>query len=75
MFVNLLAGGINFWHTGSLPGTSTIAVRTASGYGWVALFNGRTDDFGKLSLEIDRKIWEGARSVKKIPEGDLFNKF
>jgi len=71
----LYRGGINFWHTGSLPGTSAIAVRTASGYGWVALFNGRTDDWKKLNLEIDRKIWEGARSVKEPPGGDLFNKY
>lgn len=71
----LSSGGINFWHTGSLPGTSAIAVRTASGYGWVALFNGRTDDWEKLNLEIDRKIWEGVRSVKELPVGDLFNKY
>lgn len=71
----LASGGINFWHTGSLPGTSAIAVRTASGYGWVALFNGRTDEWEKLNLEIDRKIWEGVRSVKEPPVGDLFDKY
>ncbi|MDI7261747.1 MAG: serine hydrolase domain-containing protein [Thermodesulfobacteriota bacterium] len=68
-------GGRNFWHDGSLPGTSAIAVRTALGYGWVALFNGRTDDWKKLNLEIDRAIWEGVRSVKELPVNDLFNKY
>ncbi|MEI9479564.1 MAG: serine hydrolase domain-containing protein [Deltaproteobacteria bacterium] len=68
-------GGTTFWHDGSLPGTSTIAVREASGYAWVALFNGRTDDWGKLNHEIDRTIWEGVRSVRKAPTGDLFDKY
>jgi hypothetical protein len=71
----LASGGINFWHHGSLPGTSAIAVRTASGYGWVALFNARTDDHVNVDLEIDRKIWDGARSIKEPPGGDLFNKY
>jgi hypothetical protein len=71
----LASRGINFWHAGSLPGTSAFAVRTASGYGCVALFNGRTDDHVNLNLEIDRKIMEGFPSVKKLPVGDLFNKY
>ena len=34
-------GGMNLWHTGSLPGTSALAVRTADGFAWVVAFNGR----------------------------------
>jgi hypothetical protein len=31
----------NWWHSGSLPGTATIIVRTASGFCWAALTNTR----------------------------------
>jgi len=71
----LTSGGINFWHTGSLPGTLTLAVRGANGYGWVALFNRRTSNWRKVQLEIDRELWEAARGVNRIPAGDLFGKF
>jgi len=71
----LAGGGINLWHLGNLPGTEAIAVRTASGYGWVSLFNASTDDHENLEREIDQRLWEGARSVKGLPVGDLFNKY
>lgn len=71
----LSSGGINFWHTGNLPGTLTLAVRTSTGYGWAVLFNRRPSDWKKVILEIDRELWEGARGIKEIPAGDLFGKF
>lgn len=71
----LAGGGVNFWHFGSLSGTLTIAVRTWSGYSWVALFNTRPDDHGKVQLDVDRSLWEGIRPVKEIPSGDLFDKY
>jgi hypothetical protein len=71
----LAGGGVNFWHTGSLPGTMTIAVRTWSGYSWVAFFNTRPDDHTKVHLDIDRTLWEGIRPIKEKPSGDLFNKY
>jgi CubicO group peptidase (beta-lactamase class C family) len=71
----LTGGGTNFWHDGSLPGTLTIAVRTWSGYSWVAFFNTRPDDWRKVLLDIDRTLWEGIRPIKEIPSGDLFDKY
>jgi hypothetical protein len=66
---------MSFWHSGSLSGTLAIAVRTSIVYAWVALFNGRADDWQKVILEIDRLIGEGTRSVIEVLEDDLFNKY
>jgi CubicO group peptidase (beta-lactamase class C family) len=50
----------NWWHTGSLPGTSSLVVRTASGMCWAACANARTKD--SLGL-LDDMMWAMARSV------------
>ncbi len=50
----------NWWHNGSLPGTSSILVRTASGMCWAALVNTRTEGIGPA---LDRMMWEMARAV------------
>jgi CubicO group peptidase (beta-lactamase class C family) len=50
----------NWWHGGSLPGTSTILVRTASGLCWAALTNTRTEE---ISSALDRMMWRMVRSV------------
>ena len=64
--------GLNLWHGGSLPGTSTFAVRTADGYAWVAAFNGRPQDRSAFRGELDRGLWAARSKVKKWPDGDLF---
>lgn len=50
----------NWWHTGSLPGTSSILVRTASGLCWAALANTRAEGIGPA---LDRMMWGVARAV------------
>ena len=53
----------NWWHIGSLPGTTTVMVRTASGFCWAALANSRekgTDTGGAL----DQMVWNMVRKVK-----------
>ena len=45
----------NWWHTGSLPGTATLMVRTASGFCWAALANTRSKD---LPAAMDRMMWQ-----------------
>jgi CubicO group peptidase (beta-lactamase class C family) len=42
-------GAGNWWHEGSLPGSTTLMVRTASGLCWAALANTRTDRTRKLT--------------------------
>jgi CubicO group peptidase (beta-lactamase class C family) len=52
----------NWWHTGSLPGTATIMVRTHSGFCWAALTNTRRPQSG-MAGDLDRLVWIMARKV------------
>jgi len=52
----------NWWHTGSLPGTATIAVRTHSGFCWAAFVNMRRQN-SPLAGDLDRLIWNMVRKV------------
>ena len=68
----------NWWHTGSLPGTSSLLVRAGrAGRAWVALFNGRPKDYDTAGFhgELDRLLWAATRSVDQYPEYDLFEEF
>jgi len=51
----------NWWHTGSLPGTATILVRTAKGICWAGLMNTRSEGIGG---RLDELMWKLARSVR-----------
>ena len=53
----------NWWHNGSLPGTSTIAVRTHSGFCWAAFGNSRRLNM-PLDRDLDNLIWDMVRQVK-----------
>ena len=50
----------NWWHGGSLPGTSTILVHTARGVCWAGLLNRRTEGIGPA---LDRLMWRMSRAV------------
>lgn len=50
----------NRWHNGSLPGTSSIAVRTSGGLSWAALTNVRREG---IDLALDRMMWQMAKAV------------
>jgi len=66
----------NWWHTGSLPGTSSILVRAGTeGRAWVALFNGRPADYNTFHQELDGLLWEATRSIEEYPVFDLFEEF
>jgi CubicO group peptidase (beta-lactamase class C family) len=56
-------GNNNWWHTGHLPGSSGIMVRTHSQFCWAALLNTRHRDDG-LDRDLDRLIWTMVRTVK-----------
>jgi CubicO group peptidase (beta-lactamase class C family) len=53
----------NWWHGGSLPGSTTIMVRTASGFSWAALCNTRRLPAEEIDLALDNLVWEMARKV------------
>ena len=52
----------NWWHGGALPGTTSIMVRTASGFCWAALANGR-EASGDTGGAMDRMMWDLVRRV------------
>lgn len=45
----------NWWHSGSLPGTSSILVHTAGGLCWAALVNGRAEG---IDDALDKLMWK-----------------
>lgn len=65
-------GRANYWHTGSLPGTSSLLVRRWDGLSWVVLFNQRSRDKNLPDGAIDGALHRAAAAVKKWPEEDLF---
>jgi len=60
-------GDANWWHTGSLPGTSTIMVRTANGMAWVALFNSRPANADAFFSELDNELWRAVNGITEWP--------
>lgn len=50
----------NWWHGGSLPGTSTIMVHTAKSLCWAGLLNGRVVGSGQA---LDKLMWQMGRAV------------
>ena len=71
-FVRPEGSGLNLWHGGSLPGTTAVLYRTASGLVWAALFNARpdppNDDF---TVDIITQMGKAA-FMKKVIWGSLF---
>jgi CubicO group peptidase (beta-lactamase class C family) len=61
----------NWWHNGSLPGTSTLMVRANNGVAWVALFNARAKDSG-FDAALDQGMWTALKGVTAWPSHDLF---
>ncbi len=53
----------NWWHSGSLPGTTTIMVRTATGFCWAALTNTRKMGQPDIGLALDNMVWDMAHKV------------
>ena len=56
-------GAGNWWHNGSLPGTTSIMVRTPTGFCWAALANTRTQPSNEIDAAIDQMMWNMVRSV------------
>jgi Beta-lactamase len=45
-----------YWHNGSLPGSTTIMVRTSSGMCWAALTNTRTEPHAQMDSALDQMM-------------------
>lgn len=57
-------GNGNWWHNGSLPGSTTIMVRTSTGMCWAALANTRTEPHDQIDAALDQLLWN---MVQLIP--------
>jgi hypothetical protein len=53
----------NWWHTGSLPGTATIIVRTHGDFCWAVFTNTRRPR-SAMDGDLDRLIWTMVREVR-----------
>jgi CubicO group peptidase (beta-lactamase class C family) len=67
-------GDANWWHGGSLPGTTSLLVRSYHNFSWVALFNARSDT-GNFDGELDAALWKALAGVTSFPTHDLFSTF
>jgi len=67
-------GDATWWHGGSLPGTTTLLVRSYHNYAWVALFNARSTT-GNFDGELDAALWAALAQVTSFPAHDLFSTF
>jgi len=68
-------GKANYWHAGSLPGTSTLLVRRWDGLSWAVLFNQRSEEKNLPDGAIDGALHRAAEAVEKWPLEDLFAKW
>ena len=72
----LPSGGVHHWHSGSLPGTSTILIRRHDKKNFIALLNTRhSPKTEKLGAEVDRALHEAAAEVPTWPTHNHFEKF
>jgi CubicO group peptidase (beta-lactamase class C family) len=53
----------NWWHNGSLPGSTTIMVRTSTGLCWAALASTRTEPSNVIDTALDEMMWNMVRQV------------
>lgn len=66
--------GFNLWHTGSLPGTTTLLVKAATGLSWAVLTNTRLNgpQQDALSARMDGGMWNALSKVDFSGARDLF---
>jgi CubicO group peptidase (beta-lactamase class C family) len=56
-------GNGNWWHDGSLPGSTSIMVKTKSGMCWAALTNTRTQPEATINAALDQLVWNMVQQV------------
>lgn len=66
----------NWWHDGSLPGTTALLVRAHNGLAWAALFNARAGGAaGSFAADLDQALWDAIAMVSAWPAHDLFAEY
>ena len=61
-----------WWHSGSLPGTSSIMVKRYDGVDWVVLVNFRPQNWGVFDVALDNLMWDALSGIAVWPEHNLF---
>ncbi len=69
------SGRPNLWHSGSLPGTSSLLVLRRDGLAWVAVFNQRSTQTHLPDSALDPALHRAAGKVGSWPDHDLFASF
>ncbi len=65
---------LNHWHSGSLPGTTSLLIDRHDGVGFAAILNTRQSTQTKnLAGELDRAVHQAAATVLEWPTADLFD--
>ena len=71
-FVRPTQGDANWWHGGTLPGTTAMLVRTYHDFSLVGLFNTRSLT-ANLEGELYAALWNALAGVTSFPTHDLFS--
>jgi N-acyl-D-amino-acid deacylase len=72
--VRPIQGDATWSHGGSLPGTTSILVRSYHNFSWAAVFNARPPT-GNFDGELDAGLWNALAQVTSFPTHDLFSAF
>jgi CubicO group peptidase (beta-lactamase class C family) len=64
----------NWWHTGSLPGTSTEQVHASNGFGWAAFFNSRPSS-AQFFTDLDNDLWTAFSGTSSFLTTNLFDQY
>jgi len=67
-------GDATWWHGGTLPGTTSMLVRTYNNFSLVGLFNTRSLT-ANLEAEVYAALWNALAGVTSFPTNDLFSTF
>jgi N-acyl-D-amino-acid deacylase len=73
-FVRPTQGDATWTHGGTLPGTTSMLVRTYHNFSLVGLFNARSLT-ANLEAELDAALWKALAGVTSLPAHDLFSTF
>ncbi len=74
-FIRPMNNDANWWHGGSMPGTTALLVRTYHGMTWAALFNSRPSNPDAFNTELDNTMWQAFNGVTAWPTHNLFSQF
>jgi N-acyl-D-amino-acid deacylase len=65
----------NYWHNGSLDGTTTETVVASNGFGWTLLLNTRSSNSDVLGGRVDGDLWTAFSGTKAWVQADLFDQY